>query len=363
MRGDTGTTEERMQSLVRRFPRQAAALQRLQHRWFTRLFGAPAVPPGDAVAPAAPRRHGMRILIALAALAFYAGFAVWAVRGWDVAALEAVTIHPGWLILAMTIHGGGYAIAVALRRDVMAWLGYPLRWLEHQSVYAYSDLAAKLPGIFLGYLSRIMLYGRLGVTPAAAGAAILLEVVSIGCAGAVLCLALIPFVPALAPFVSWPILLAILAMCIGLTHPRLLGMLAARLPGQQALADALRQLSWRALARLIAGQTLVAGIGGLCLFGVVASVVGHDAASPATLLYVWAFTLVWSLLLAWLPIDLGLRHGPLLIAFAALYPAPIVVVITVVWRIWVNVVELSWALLAIAATLALGRRTPAEESP
>ena len=28
-----------------------------------------------------------------------------------------------------------------------------------------------------------MLYGRLGVTPAAAGAAILLEVVSIGCAG------------------------------------------------------------------------------------------------------------------------------------------------------------------------------------
>ena len=348
-----------MQSLVRRFPRQAAALQRLQHRWFTRLFGAPAVPPGDAVAPAAPRRHGMRILIALAALAFYAGFAVWAVRGWDVAALEAVTIHPGWLILAMTIHGGGYAIAVALRRDVMAWLGYPLRWLEHQSVYAYSDLAAKLPGIFLGYLSRIML----GVTPAAAGAAILLEVVSIGCAGAVLCLALIPFVPALAPFVSWPILLAILAMCIGLTHPRLLGMLAARLPGQQALADALRQLSWRALARLIAGQTLVAGIGGLCLFGVVASVVGHDAASPATLLYVWAFTLVWSLLLAWLPIDLGLRHGPLLIAFAALYPAPIVVVITVVWRIWVNVVELSWALLAIAATLALGRGTPAEESP
>jgi len=352
-----------MHSLARRFPRQAAALHRLQHRWLTRLFGTAALPRAEPAAPSAPRRRGMRLLIVLLAIGFYAGFAVWAIRGWDVAALTSVTIHPIWLILAMLVHGVGYAVAVALRRDVMTWLGYPLRWLDHQGVYAYSDLAAKLPGLFLGYLSRIMLYGRFGVAPAAAGAAILLEVVSVGFAGAVLCLALIPFVPALAPFASWPVLLAIVALCIALTHPRLLGVLAARIPGQQALADALHQIAWRSLARLIIGQTLVASIGGLCLFGVVASVVGHDAASATTLLYVWAFTLVWSLLLAWLPIDLGLRHGPLLIAFAALYPPPIVVIITVVWRIWVNVVELTWALLAIAATLLSGRHLPTEESP
>src|SRR5262249_35739745 len=102
---------------------------------------------------------------------------------------------------------------------------------------------------------------------------------------------------------------------------------------------------------LIAGHMSIIALGGLCLFSIVSAFVGIKLALLATIVQTWALTVLWSSFLVWLPVDFGLGQGPFLVIFATMFPAPIVGVLWLVWRIWFNAIELIWG--AVGFTIAL----------
>jgi hypothetical protein len=110
----------------------------------------------------------------------------------------------------------------------------------------------------------------------------------------------------------------------------------------------------------VLSQSFIVVVGGICLFGITGSVVGFSADLPLTTLTIWSFTMVWGIIISWLPVDFGLRQGPLLVMLTALYSPAIVVVIMLIWRVWFNCMELGWGALAIV--LAIRKASEARQA-
>lgn len=355
--------------LARIFPGMALRMSRYRDLMMIRLFGT-ATPPLSAPTADLPqvsqrrRRWSRRVTIAIAgvALLFYAWLVYQGVRTWDPSVLQTMRFDPGWVAAASLVQIVGYLWAVHLRQRTLAWLGYPLPFIEHQKIYAYSDLAAKLPGLFWGYASRIYLYNRFGIARSVAGVAIGLEIVATGVASSLVALAALIISPASETYVPIPVLIGALVGCAVMTNPRLLRFLLGRI-ANQPLAAALERLSWGAMLYIVACYAGIITMGGVCLLGIVSAVMGVRPELLIQMIETWSLTVVWGVLISWLPVEFGLRQGPLLVILSSIFPIPVAAVILLLWRIWVSAIELMWGAVAISVTLLLPSRAETELEP
>lgn len=338
--------------LARMFPGAAIWISRSRDLLMLRLFGQVAGPtdPAQPARVADPRARWLKIGIALLAVTFYGYLFYQAVKTWDSQVLQSVRFEPIWIVGASLVQILGYIWAVHLRQRMLAWLGYPLPFIEHQKIYAYSDLAAKLPGIFWGYASRIYLYHRFGVARSVAGVAIGLEIITTGVASSLVALITILISPSADTFVPLPVLIGALAVCAICTHPLVLRLLLRRF-ANQPLADALDQLSWGAMLYMIVCYSVIIAMGGVCMLGIASATVGARPDLLVMMIETWSLTVVWGVIIAWLPVEFGLRQGPLLVILSTIFPIPIVAVMLLVWRIWINAIELMWGAVALGLTL------------
>ncbi len=341
------------------FPGLASRVADYRGRLFDRSFGQMQAAPveGEFGFDNLRRRipRWTQGLILLAAIALYSLLILRVVRNWDTAALRDVQIWLPGIAFASLIQIVGYLLFVGLWARLFNWLNYPLHFFKHLKVYAYSGLANKLPGFFWSAATRIYLYGRYGVARSATAVNIGLELLMIGVAASVLTLLVSILSPVREAFLPLWVSVSALLLCLAGSHPRVLHRLLRRLPNQN-LAASFDRLCWHQVLFSIAGHALVLLLGGTCLFGVMAAVVGFDAGLYPLAVQTWALTMLWSTLLAWLPADFGLRQGPFLVMLTAVFPGSLVVVLLVAWRLWFNAMEILWGGCGLAIALFWERK-------
>jgi hypothetical protein len=300
-------------------------------------------------------------LMLIPALLFY-GWLFWkAYSTWDSQLMASIHLQPGWIVVATLIQAIGYLFAVSLWGRLVTWLAKPISYIDHIKVYAYSGLAAKLPGLFWGFATRILMYDRMGISKSAIGIASSVETICIAFAASTIAIAMQSFAFSPSETISWMLLALIAAILLVLSHPRVLSRLLARLPNQEVL-NALSEISWRRILSIIVGQAAILLMGGFCLYSISYAVVGPSQNLLATSIKTWATTTIWSILLIWLPGDFGLRNSPFVLMFENQFPIPIVVILLAVWRIWVSAMELIWGAVGFVVTAWI-ERTRMRTSP
>lgn len=279
-----------------------------------------------------------------------------------------------WGSLAAAIRGG---VHVELWPLAAAWLLQSVGWLlmvdtwarivtrmgggtafrRHLAIHTLSGLANSVPGSVWLPASRVLGYRAEGVGSVTVGSALVIEWLLLGLAGLVLYGLAAPF-SALPPVVGVLALLVAAGLAGLALHPavfgRLMGWAAARLgqlpPSEQPRPAELLLWCLRCLVVLA-----LAGVG----LYLVMRALGPVAALPDALA-VTGLTMALANLLAWLPASALLKDASMAVLLTPMYgSAGMAVLLVLVWRLWLIVVQVSWAALALAAR----RRAGAKEAP
>ncbi|MEO8480031.1 MAG: lysylphosphatidylglycerol synthase domain-containing protein [Gemmatimonadota bacterium] len=122
--------------------------------------------------------------IQLVLLAVATGFLGWKIqREWGTIQMSSAEfeLHPEWLVLSLLATWAMYAALVeGWRRLVIGW-GHRLPWLRAARIWILSSIAAFIPGRVWGFAGMALMSERAGVRGgAAAAAAVVMQVLSIG---------------------------------------------------------------------------------------------------------------------------------------------------------------------------------------
>lgn len=329
----------------------------LPRQLYVAAFGtAPTTEITEAPAEAPTGVHrGIAVVAALVAGLFYAALIYFAARNWDPLALSAIQFDVRGIIVALLFQFAGYLWNLRIWQLLFAQFGHRLRFLLHLKVYAYSGLAVKIPGLFWGLATRVVLYRRQGVPVLTVGAVSLIEIAFFAIASSILALIAMMTQTRSEQLIPLPIIASICVILLIGTHPRFLHSIAkkARL---SAFTGAIAHLSWRKILLVILAYLITLSSGSVSLFAIICSVVGYDPELFPVAMYAWTISVLWSALLSWLPFDFGLRQGPFLVVLSSAFSPPVVVVLMIVWRVWFNACELLWGIIAFGAAVALDRK-------
>ena len=236
---------------------------------------------------------------------------------------------------------------------ILRQAGHTAPYALHLRIYAWTALAHVIPGSVWAPASRVALYRRVGARVLHVGVAVLVEWVLLGVAGLVLYGLSAPWSAAAPPAGAWWLVLVAL-LALSTLHPRVLGgtlRLAMRVSGRR---NELPETVGAAfppgrVARWLLAELLVLAASGLGFYGLMAAVAPQPSLADA--MSAWAFTVALANLLAWLPLTSLVKDGGMVLLLAPLYGSTVLAAgVVLTWRIWMALVELSWA--AIGAVLA-----------
>jgi uncharacterized membrane protein YbhN (UPF0104 family) len=130
-------------------------------------------------------------------------------------------------------------------------------------------------------------------------------------------------------------------------HPRLFGAALDRLAGRLGLTDGLPRARPAQLLAWCVREALVLALAGAGLYLVMRAL--GPVADLADALAATGLTLALANLLAWLPASAVLKDASMAALLAPLYGSlGLALVVVVAWRLWLTLVQLSWAGLALA---------------
>jgi uncharacterized membrane protein YbhN (UPF0104 family) len=259
--------------------------------------------------------------------------------------IDSLHFDPVPIAVAWFVQTAGFVVMVAAWRGLLGADARHVRYVTHLKVHAVSGLAHLLPGSIWAPASRIVLYHRLDVPPVTVGAALVYEWLLVGLAGVVLYGVSAPWSHAAPPRVAGGTAVAAVA-ALACLHPAIAGRLIRRVAGRLD-RPAPDVLPTRQMLRLLAAEVVVLVLAGLGLTGVMAAV------SPTTSLpdALAAFALSTSVasFLAWLPGTGVVREATFVLLLAPVYGSSVVALaVSLVWRVWLVIVQISWAALGIA---------------
>ncbi len=311
---------------------------------------------GDVPIPARRRRWGRAVAaafgVAVAAFVAHRAAADW--RALPLAALGVFRFDPRPLAAAWLVQTAGWLLVVDTWRRMLWPAGGDLPLARHSRAYALSSLAQVLPGSVWAPASRVALYRQEGVPGLAVSTALVVELVVLGLAGLVLYGAWTPLAYGLPP--AWaPLLLPVAALALVLLHPAALRRIVERTAHWLGRAVPAPAIAGRDVGVWLLREVVVLSLSGLALFLVMRAV--GPVARLADAMSVAGLTVALACLLAWLPATALLKDGGMVVLLTPLYrtavadtsqAAVVALGVTVMWRLWLLAVQLSWAGLAVA---------------
>ncbi|HJS28696.1 MAG TPA: hypothetical protein VJ768_03690 [Anaerolineales bacterium] len=247
---------------------------------------------------------------------------------------------PGYLVLAFAVFSLDLLLVAMIWGSIMNTLGGTQPGKSHLRVFILSNISKRLPGTIWYILSRAQFYRGSGipgkVTTLASGIEFVVATVS-----SVL-ISLLFAVPIISGnSMNIAVLVAIILIGIGLTHPRFLTWLLGK-----AGIDA-RFFSYRRLIAWICGYLLA-----WVLSGIIWYLVGNTFADlPADTLWYIIGSLglmnIVSSLLFLLPSNFGVMEIGMTLLLSSVMPQPLAVVLTLATRILIIASEIVWALLVV----------------
>jgi hypothetical protein len=253
---------------------------------------------------------------------------------------------PRYLAAAAAVQFCGLLVAIWGWSFVMRRSGGALRFLRHFKAYTLGNLARKLPGgIGVDLLSRIYVYDQHGVDRVAVSFATLIEPLIMAVAATIVLLMTLLAVGGAGVPVNPLIPLAVLVCFLVLIPTPLFGKLLARV---SRVAPEQQQLRWYHLLIWVLVNVVTITLGGLTLFLVCRAFGVVNNGAVATLIQYWALVIVSSLLVAWLPFDIGASNSVTVLILATLMPMPQALAMLVVWRLWNTLSEMVWGAIGFA---------------
>jgi uncharacterized membrane protein YbhN (UPF0104 family) len=279
----------------------------------------------------------------------------------DAALREALHFDPAPLALAWLLQTIGWLLLVAVWRRMLGPDGdVPLR--THLRISAYTSLAHVIPGTIWSPASRVAMYRARGVPGIAVSAALLVEWLLVGLAGLLLYVVCARFAVAQPPQ-GLAILAATAVASVILLHPRAYGRVmqfaAARVGGAFDARSAPhpgRLLVWFGL------MLFVLLLSGLSLYLLMVAI--SPAASLADAMAAWGLSMAVSNLLVWLPATSVLKEAGIVLLLTPLYGSSVVALgVVVAWRVWMVLVQLSWAAIVTMVDRPRAPAAPSSDVP
>ena len=281
----------------------------------------------------------------IAALLFcFIGYSL--VKSWRQIDLSSFNLDARYLFASLVPHAVGMALAALGWGLIVRQLDPGASLLKSAKIYYYTNVPKNLPGTVWYILGRVYLHEKEGVTKTAATVAVVLETVVIFLASALVYMVCLIFQPG-AAVVDWRYILLMLVAGATLLHPAIFGRavnyVIHRL-GQEAAAHV--HLRFRDIGLWLVLYVVVIVIGGGALFLLVNAVYPAAVGTFLWITRAWAISVILSSLVFWLPGHLGIRDGILVMALGSFLPISAALVIALLWRVWMALDELAWALIA-----------------
>jgi hypothetical protein len=268
------------------------------------------------------------------------------VRSWREIDLSQFTFDARYLAASFIPHAVGLALAALGWGLIVHRLDCQSSLLKSAKIYYYTNVPKNLPGTFWYIVGRIYLHEREGLTKTITTVAVALELALISLASVVVymvCLLLQPSSPA----IDWRYIFLLFLGGVTLLHPavfnRGINRLIKLLGRQQGMKVTLRLQDiclWLAL------YIVIIGIGGGALFLLANAVYPTSLDSLPLITRAWAVSVILSSLVFWMPARFGVRDGILIVALNSFLPISAALLIALLWRIWITLGEIFWALAA-----------------
>lgn len=259
---------------------------------------------------------------------------------------EALHLDLRPLAAAWLLQTAGWLLLVGVWRAMLGdTTDLPFR--QHLRVYAYASLAHVIPGSIWSPASRLAMYRGLGVPSLTVTGALLVEWLLVGLGGLLLYVVAAPWSHA-SPPQGMALLVVVAVASLVLLHPRAYGrtlrLAASRLGGEYDPRTAPRP---RQLAGWFALDLAVLALSGLSLFLLMLAI--SPVASLPDAMAAWGLSMAVANLLVWLPATSLIKEAGVILLLTPLYGSSVVALgVVVAWRIWMVLVQLSWAALAAA---------------
>lgn len=255
-------------------------------------------------------------------------------------------VNAGFLALTAVVQFIGMCIAVFIWKYVMGRLGNSITYRQHFRAYALSFLAQKLPGLGWSIVSKVYLYGQNGADKVQVAVASGLEQLVAGVSGALAALVVLllagPEALTVQPIVPLAAVTVFIAILFLPPVRKGLVSLSQRVQGGN--------LRWPDLLLWLITATLVTLLGGLALYLFIRALGMVDQSAMLPLVQAWALFVFAGTLLFWMPVDLGVNVAILILVLTQLTSPSLAVIALIAWRIWNNIIVLTWVVMGILAT-------------
>jgi uncharacterized membrane protein YbhN (UPF0104 family) len=249
------------------------------------------------------------------------------------------------LLGAWAVQTVGWLLVVSTWARILGRMGGVAPFRRHLQIYTLSSLANVVPGSVWLPATRVTAYRQHGVHPVAVGAALAVEWLLLGVAGILLYGLAAPF-SHMPPAVSLLALVVAGALAATVLHPRVFAWFMDRAAGRFGYDGQVQRLAGRDIVTWFVCEFVVLVLAGLGLYLVMTAL--SPVASLPDAMGVTGLTLALANLLAWLPASALIKDASMVVLLTPLYgSAGLALVVVVAWRLWLAVVQLSWAGVAI----------------
>jgi hypothetical protein len=267
-------------------------------------------------------------------------------KSWRRIDLSSFNLDVRYLFASLVPHALGMALAALGWGLIVRRLEGGASLLKSAKIYYYTNIPKNLPGTVWYIFGRVYLHEKEGLAKAVTTVAVVLETMLIFLASALVYMVCLIAQPASA-VVDWRYILLLFLAGVVLLHPtifnRAVNYVIRRL-GQPGSASV--HLRFQDIGLWVALYIIVIAIGGAALFLLVNAVYPASAGTFLPITRAWAISVILSSLVFWLPGHLGIRDGILVVALNSFLPISAALVVALLWRVWMAIDELAWALVA-----------------
>lgn len=267
--------------------------------------------------------------------------------GYNELSKHPTTIDYRYLLASVATYSASLIVLVVNWNSILQSLGVRAGFKRNMKLYCFSNLSKQLPTMLWFIGTRILIYEREGVAKAITSGAILLELILVIFSNVVVCLAVIPALPALQHAQRVLVLVVVPPLIFILVRPqiaiRLMNRLLTRL-GRNPLAI---RLGWRNMLLWCTLYSFTWGVGGLFLYLLALAVYPAAIHYPLEITAAWVLSGLASQLRLILPIGIGWREVTLAYLLTLFMPLPSAVVIAILSKLWLAVNQSLWFLVSL----------------
>lgn len=274
----------------------------------------------------------------------FAGLGGLVYKNWKTIVSYEWGFHPIPLLISFLLYSVALILAARNWGYMINYFSKNPGWEKHFRIYITTNLAQRLPGVFLHVIGRTVLYKRLGISGTAVALVSGLEFSLMAVSGILVSFLTVPTL--IIKEIDNPIILFVgLVVLLFFLHPKVLFAIIYRL--RKTDRNLPSQINYTQLMIWVINYVTIWFMGGLILFFVINTVYPIEWNQLIQIVGVWSLSGTVAMIATFSPSGLGIREITLSFLLSSIIPPGITVVIAIFLRIILTLFEMVCALLMI----------------